>query len=257
MAEKEDRQLKKRFVELAEKSYRENRFLFSDFLGMGEISLFHEAMEEGPSQYSKQSYSLWGGYEGAERQMVRFGNPEELGYEEAFPFVCVRVKPLLKKFADTLTHRDFLGALMNLGIERDTLGDILLKESEGYVFAQDTMADFICENLTRVKHTDMRCERCEEVTEVVKRELEEKTVSVSSCRADGVVAKVYNLSREQSLSLFREKKIFVNGRIRENNSGQLKDGDIVAVRGYGKFFYHGVQYENKKGKYCILVGIYV
>ena len=252
-AEKEDRQFKKRLTELADKSYRENRFLFSGFLGMAEISLLYEAMEENGCK----AYTLWGGYEGAERQMVRFGSPRELGYEEEFPLVCIRITPLLKKFADALNHRDFLGALMNLGIERDTLGDILLRESEGYVFAQDSMADFICENLTKVKHTNMRCSRCSEVPQVLQREPEEKQVVTASCRADSILSKVYQLSRSQSLILFQEKKVFINGRVSENNSGLLKEGDVVAARGYGKFIYRGVQYENKKGKYCVLVGVYI
>lgn len=251
--EKDDRQIKKRLAELSEKSYQENRFTFSGFLGMAETALLYEAMEE----TGALDYKLWGGCEGCERQMVRFGNSQELGYEEDFPIVCIRILPLLKKFADELSHRDFLGALMNLGIERDTLGDILVLEREGYVFVQENMADFICENLTKVKHTHMRCERCEQVPEVLEKEPEEKTIVTASCRADSILSKVYNLSRSQSLLLFREKKVYVNGRLYENNSGILKDGDVIAARGYGKFIYRGVQYENKKGKYCVLVGVYV
>lgn len=251
--EKDDRQIKKRLTELSDKSYQENRFTFSGFLGMAETALLYEAMEE----TGASSYTLWGGCEGCERQMARFGNPQELGYEQEFPIVCIRILPLLKKFADDLSHRDFLGALMNLGIERDTLGDILVFEREGYVFAQENMADFICDNLTKVRHTNMRCERCGQVPEVLKKEPEEKSIVTASCRADSILSKVYHLSRSQSLLLFREKKIYVNGRLYENNSGTLKDGDIVAARGYGKFVYRGVQYKNKKGKYCVLAGVYV
>ncbi|MBO5291954.1 MAG: hypothetical protein J6B10_02100 [Lachnospiraceae bacterium] len=251
--EKENRQLKKRFEELAEKAYTENRFTFSDFLGMAELALFYDFLDE----YGKTPYTVWGGYDGSERQMVRFGSTEELGYEVEFPIVCIKVVPLLKKFADELSHRDFLGALMNLGIERDTLGDILVQEREGYVFAQETIADFIIENLTRVKHTAMRCERCEQPPAILKKEPVEKSIVTASCRADSILSKVYNLSRSQSLLLFQEKKVYVNGRVNENNSGLLKDGDVVAVRGYGKFIYRGIQYENKKGKYCVLVGLYV
>ncbi|NLL80023.1 MAG: hypothetical protein GX234_09590 [Clostridiales bacterium] len=251
--EKEDRQTKKRLIELAEKSYKENRFTFSGFLGMAETSLLYGAMAE----YGSSAFTLWGGYEDSERQIVRFGDPTELGYEEDFPVVCIRIIPLLKKFADELSHRDFLGALMNLGIERDTLGDILVKEREGYVFVHEKMADFICENLTRVRHTSMRCERCEELAEVLKKEPVDKSIVTASSRADSILAKVYQLSRSQSLLLFQEKKVYVNGRLFENNSGILKEGDVVAVRGHGKFIYRGVQYQNKKGKFCIQIGVYV
>ena len=81
------------------------------------------------------------GTEGCERQMLRFGSEETLGYEEAFPISCVVIRPSAPKFAEELTHRDFLGALMNLGIERDVLGDIIVRDAVGYVFCEDAMAD--------------------------------------------------------------------------------------------------------------------
>ena len=75
--------------------------------------------------------------------MLRFGSEETLGYEEAFPISCVVIRPSAPKFAEELTHRDFLGALMNLGIERDVLGDIIVRGAVGYVFCEDAMADYL------------------------------------------------------------------------------------------------------------------
>ena len=76
---------------------------------------------------------------------------------------------------------------------------------------------------------------------------------MSSIRLDSIVAKLYHLSRNQSLDLFRKKLILVNGRIMENNSGSPKDGDVIAVRGYGKFIFRNIQYDTRKGKQAILV----
>ena len=81
-------------------------------------------------------------------------------------------------------------------------------------------------------------------------------VLVASERIDGVIAKVYNLSRSQSIEYFRAKKIYVNSRLCENNSYQLKPGDVISVRGFGKFVYNGVGYQTKKGKFSVNVGIY-
>lgn len=121
--EKDLQQLKKRFLELAEKSYRQNIFTFTGFLSMAEQEALFEAM----NTQKGYSFSLWGGSEGCERQMARFGSPEELGYEELYPIETLKVSPLLEKFADNFTHRDFLGAVMNLGIDRSTVGDIFWK----------------------------------------------------------------------------------------------------------------------------------
>ena len=113
-------QQKNRFHDLAERSYARDLFTFTGFLGLGEQDAFWQ--EEPKLKYA--GYTLYGGCENADRVMVRFGNAEKFGYDVPFPIVCIHIRPLASKFADELTHRDFLGALMNLGIDRSTLGDI-------------------------------------------------------------------------------------------------------------------------------------
>ena len=94
------------------------------------------------------------------------------------------------------------------------------------------------------------------IEEFVQKEIEEMVVLSASERIDGVIAKVYNMSRSQSIDHFRAKKVYVNSRLCENNSYQLKQQDVVSVRGYGKFVYNGVGYQTKKGKLSVKVGIY-
>ena len=80
---------------------------------------------------------------------------------------------------------------------------------------------------------------------------------MASKRLDVVVAKVYNLSRSKVLDLFRERKVFVNGRLYENNSYQVNDGDVIVARGFGKFIYDKENYETKKGRLCLTIREYV
>lgn len=251
-SEKELQQLKKRFLELGEKSYQQNIFTFTGFLGMSEQEVFFQAAQA----MKHVPFAMWGGSESCERQMVRFGSKEELGYEEEFPIVCMEICPLLEKFADNLTHRDFLGALMNLGIERNTLGDIFVKNKTGYLFCTERIAPYILDNLEKIKHTNVKCRILEEIPEVLAGVAAEEEHLTSSERIDGIIAKLYNISRTQSLELFRGKKVFVNGRLNENNSCNLKSGDVVSVRGYGKFIYDGVMQETRKGKLRIHVHIF-
>ena len=250
--EKELKQLRMRMVDLAEKSYCNNQYTFTGFLSLAEQSEFYQIQRE----ISHVDYTMWGGMEACERQMLRFGSEEMLGYEEPFPIKCICIEPLMQKFADKFTHRDFLGALMNLGMERSMLGDILVKNNTGYVYCVETMTEFIVNHLDKVKHTHVKCSISEGIAGDGQK-LEEKSVSVSSERIDGVIAKLYQMSRSSSLEHFRLKKVFVNGRLCENNSVALKSGDVVTVRGFGKFIYRGVSYMNKKGKLCIGVDMYI
>ena len=248
----EEEFLQKRIMDLANQSYRNQHYTFSGFLSLGEQELVYQAL----SGMDWAEYTLFGGMEGCERQMVRFGSEQSLGYEEPFPIICIEIAPRMVKFADNLSHRDFLGALMHLGIERSTLGDILVKEKTAFLFCQEKVRDFIVQNLDKIRHTSVLCRVCDEIPEMVKPALLEESLIVSSERLDGIVAKLYHLSRSQSILLFREKKVFVNGRCMENNSGVLKEGDVVSVRGYGKFVYEAVQHETRKGRLSIRVSRY-
>lgn len=244
--------LKKRFADLAQKCYQKNQYTFTGFLGIADAACFYEIEKE----LSYVPYRFWGGYEDAERVMLRFGSKELLGYEEEFPIISLKVTPVSAKFADTLTHRDYLGALMNLGIERSTLGDIIIVGKHAFLFCTDKMAPYIMENLDRVRHTNVRCQIAGKIPESTITRMERKSVQVSAARADSIIAKVYNLSRSESVDLFRAKKVFVNGRLNENNGGQLKPDDKVTVRGFGRFRFVGVSGETRKGKLNVEVDIF-
>ena len=251
-SEKELQQLKKRFMELGEKSYQQTMYTFTGFLGLSEQEVFLQTAQT----MKHVPFTMWGGTEECERKMARFGSEEELGYEEKFPIRCISICPLLEKFADDLSHRDFLGALMNLGIDRSTLGDIYVKGKSGYLFCTEAIAGFIVENLDKVKHTNIKCSILEELPDIAVKEAVEEEHLASSERIDGIIAKLYHLSRNKSMDLFRTGKIYVNGRLNENNSYNLKPGDAVSVRGHGKFTYEGISQETRKGKYRIKVKIF-
>lgn len=244
--------LEKRFIELADRSYTQNMYTFTDFLGLSEQNLFWQKLKE----LSYAAPELYGGYEGADRCMIRFGKESELGYTQEFPIVCIHIRPLMAKFADSLSHRDFLGALMNLGIERATMGDIQCGEHEAYLFCQETIAEYICDNLTQVKHTSVKCEIVENMGQVVLEEPQEKVIQVASGRIDAVIAKVYSFSRSEVLEYFREGKVFLNGRVMTKNAVDVTAGDVVNVRGFGKFKVTNEGGLSRKGKVNLTVAVY-
>lgn len=250
--DKELQLLRKRLLELAERSYNSGIYTFTPFLGLSQQQVFYEVRQ----QVSHAGAGMEGGSPLCERKMIRFGSPELLGYEVEYPITCLKVEPLTPKFAQQLSHRDFLGAIMNLGIERDTVGDIFVRDREAVLFCQDSIAAYLTENLNQVSRTQVRCSIAQVTDELQAPVPEELLLTVSSTRIDTVVSKLYNIARSRSLELFRAGKVYVNGRLAENSSYVLKDGDGVTVRGFGRFTYAGGQGETRKGKVRICVEVY-
>lgn len=244
-------QFKKRILELSERSYRNSQYLFSDFLTEAEQSEVL-AVEKDLSS----AFSFSGGHDGAERQMVRFGSAEELGYEEEFPIAILKISPLMARYSDTFTHRDYLGAILNQGIDRKVTGDILTDGTYGYLFCEEKIADFIIENLDKIKRTNVRCERVESLPDTLQVRIEQEQVQLSSERIDGLIAHVFKFSRTEATELFRSQKVFVNGRLMENKAHMPKEGDVISVRGYGRFRFDGCDRITRKGKMNIIIGRY-
>ena len=245
--------IEKRYKELADRSYSENRYVFTDFLDMLQLSAFY-GME---NELKYAGVTVSGGTEGCERCMIRFGSEENCGYEEAFPIVLLHISPLQKKFSETLTHRDFLGSVIGLGIERTKLGDLYVRENECYIFVSDTISEYILETMSSVKHTSVKVETVASVPDTIAPKLEEENIIVSSNRLDAIIARVYKLSREPAIKLISEGKVFINGREMTGNAKSLKEGDVVSVRGRGRFIYDGDDGVTRKNKLNVRIKRYV
>ncbi len=245
--------LKKRFVELANRAYNAGIYTFTSFLGLAEFSVF-EAVK---SNLKSTSYTAFGGAVGTERVMIRFGDENEIGYEAPFPIVCIKAEPVSQKFADKLTHRDFLGAILNLGIERSSLGDIPIIDNTAYIFAKEDIADFIISSLSRVKHTDVSLSVVTELPEGELFKTERRTVQLQSERIDALIAKLFSLSRESAQNLIKRELVFVSGRLCTSTSYSPKPGDIISVRGHGRLIYRSYSSTTRKGKFNVEVDVYI
>lgn len=245
--------LKRRFVELSRKSFNAGIFTFTDFLGLAEQSAFNEIKKE----LRGVKYEAFGGAAGAERVIIRFGSEEELGYSLPYPISIIKVEPLSPKYADRLTHRDFLGAILNLGIERDTLGDIVIIDNAGYVFALENIAPYIADGIVKIKRTDVSAKIVTELPECELYRTERKLIQISGERLDAVVAKVFSLSREDAQNLFKRRLVFADGREIDSSSYTPKENEKISVRGHGRFIYIGKQSLSKKGKLNIAVDLYL
>lgn len=269
-----DNELAARFLDLAARSYRDNVYTYSSFLSLAEQEAFFRV--ESDIRYA--SPMLFGGNEDlsgnaltdaqecvkrsssdCERKLVRFGDPKEFGYEEMLPISIVFITPLMAKYADDLTHRDFLGAILNEGIDRSAIGDIFVRREGAAVFCLSSVAELICNELCRVKRTSVstRLITASELESIgFIQEFEEIHESVGSKRADLVIAKICRLSRTNVKELIDGGLVAVNGRLLLKSEKELEPGDVFTVRGYGKFAYRKDEFISKKGNTGILVDKY-
>ena len=249
----EERILRARLSDLAKRAYQQNVYTYSNFLSPSELAVFQDMSGE----LSYAGFTCFGGNELCERQVVGFGSEELFGYAGHFPIAVIEITPLIEKFSDKLTHRDYLGALMNLGIERDTLGDILIRDKTAYLFCLESMADFICRELTKVKHTNVKCIQTDMNVPALKPKLADEEFPAASLRLDGIIAGLLKCSRKEALNFFTEKKVTLNGRITGRNSVLLKEGDVFSVRGHGKFIFAGTGSSTRKGKVYVHIKRYL
>ncbi len=198
----------------------------------------------------KALYSLWGGADCCARKMLCV-LPFEM--EAEFPVFPLTVT-FRKSF--TLTHRDFLGSFMALQIGREQIGDILMGEDYAIVFCTATAHDMIVNNISKIGRVGVT------VSEGINAPLpeavfEEITAVVASLRADCVVSALSGLSREKSADFVRAGNLNLNYESCSSVSRSVAEGDILSLRGYGKFVLSDSGTETKKGKLRITLKKYI
>ena len=165
----EEQLLKRKIIDTANQDINHYIYNYTNNLSINELSSVNIMSNE----LSFIPYDEWGGNPVCERKIIRFGSEELYGYDAGYPISTIRISPLSVKFAEQLNHRDYLGAIMNLGIERELVGDIIIKVPDAYVYCLSHIADYICDNLDSIKHTHIRCTICTDEIEAIKPELEE------------------------------------------------------------------------------------
>lgn len=248
MGESDERQLKNRFEELADRSDRQYCWTNTDFLSISEQDTLLR-MRTG------MRFVLDGGYSDAERRIAFFGDESELGYIYESPIKCVKIEPISKKFAEKLSHRDYLGALMSKGIERKALGDILIVDDSAYLFCLENIADYMIDMLDSVRHTSVRCIIADPPAELSEPP-QITSMTVASDRLDALIAAVYKLSRSTAKELIVGGKVYIDSKLTESAGAEVKESAKVSVRGKGRFVYEGVSQETKKGRLRVNVRIY-
>ena len=254
---KDESLLKRRLLDLATKADRRGVFTCSDFLGLNEQNILHSMDRE--LRFVRTG--LYGGYPGAERVMAGFAAVDGTGAGEdmdpLFPIACIRIRSRMKGEPVSFSHRDVLGSVLNLGLDRGRIGDILLREEDVLLFCSETNADFLCSELSRIRHTPVTASAADFDVSGYSPKTQRIPASVASGRLDAVLAAAFGMSRSEAMEVIRREHVFVNGRMTAQCAYHPKEGDIISARGFGKARYEGAEGETRKGRIRIHIERYV
>ena len=148
-----------------------------------------------------------------------------------------------------LTHRDYLGSLMGIGIKRECVGDIVLQNSKSAViFLRSEIVSYVLNELDKVGHESVTVTSYDGDTSKFGTATEELRVIVTSIRVDNIISSLLNVSRTESSQLISDDKVFVNYYQVSKPSLILNDTDVLSVRGYGKFIIGNILGKTKRDR---------
>lgn len=192
---------------------------------------------------------FFGGYSDAERKLF-VALPEYAEESDVEDFVTVL--EITGREIGGLSHRDFLGSLLGLGIKREKIGDILVYEDKTLVFVLSDIADYIIINLQKVGRCGIKIRKltvCE--IEIPKRRCERISVTVASMRLDCIVAAALHISRSKVMEIIAAGRVSLNWLECKNPSAVIKEGDTLSIRGVGRFCVADGVRETKKGRVAV------
>lgn len=236
-------------VRAAERQYSEKAF---GFLDPHIANVVTDALHgEVPPDIKTE---LFGGYDEAERRML-LCYPE---YLEPDYDSLISALEITGKDINTLSHRDYLGSLMGLGITRENIGDIVPLENRCIVFVRPAMADYIISNLTKVGRRGIKIGKCGlSVLNIPKKKTQYMRGTVSALRLDCVVAEALNISRSKAADIIKAEKVNLNFEAEKSVSRLLSEGDLISVRGFGRYRLTEICGITAKGRHSIIIEKYI
>lgn len=236
----ETRLLLSRLDDLIYKSYCGELEGFG-FLNELEVSLAHNYLKN-----LRVEHCFFGGYPAATR-MYLYLTDDTFGFDD---IVALKVEP---KSEDNFTHRDYLGSLMGLGITRECIGDILLKDSFAIVFVRREISGYILQNLNSVGKASVTVTEYVGDLSVLSPEFFETEVMLTSMRIDNFITSVCKCSRQKANEFIDSDRVFINYSCADKSSKALNTGDTVSIRGFGKFKIGEILRNTKSGRLVLSV----
>ncbi len=239
-----------RVADYIQRCEKNGKAVFTDFLSERESAIVcATAAQAGVAELIVR----FGGFRNAERTVVGFFPQYSIYFEKSeilneFPIVALKIT--CSGFEEH-THRDYLGAILALGIERSVIGDIVVGDN-GYtatVFVLEKISEFLISTLKLIGRDSVKIKRCalNEIPEIA-HEVSEIFGTLASLRIDSFVSEILNISRDKAVKLIESGFVTVNHAQVLSKSERISEGNVITVRGYGKFKLSQVGDANKKGR---------
>jgi len=243
----EERILISRVMDLSRRCEKTGTVVYTPFLNPRQLNLVREHCR------GDFHIKVNGGWNDAERCMIAFCPYED--DDVVFPFTAIKITT---KNGKVFSHRDYLGALLSLGIKREKTGDIIINEGYAVIFCDSAVAEFVLFNLHNIASANVTCEVFDAGESFsFERKYECIDTSVASLRLDCVVAAATGSNREESALLINRGLVSLNYDIAKSVSVHVKSGDVISVRGYGKMKLETDGGTTRKGRIKICVKHFV
>lgn len=218
-------------------------YTYTDFLDMQKVTLLTTLTKD-----TSIKFNIFGGYRDAERCMICFYTEKYCEFD--FPIDTIEIQPEANKFTNNkINHRDYLGAVLGLGINRSKIGDILLYEGKATLFVHKEISQFIHLYLEQVGRVHVRSQIIP-LSDVVVPDPDYKVINttVSSMRLDTIISRGFNMSRSVASNYIKGGKAYINWANIKNPSKLVQMGDRITLRGFGKIILNHVGNKTKKDR---------
>lgn len=229
-----DESLKAHLCDLEEKSKLWHKSLASRFLNEEELAEVKKLFASSCVRYD-------GGYENARKKKVIFLRDEEDDFSD---IVCLKAK-IDQRFRK-IGHRDILGALMNLQIDRGSFGDFWVEDDTIYLYTSIGMDTFLIDHLTRINQLSIQFEKSD-IHPAQEFHYEVQEYVLPSLRYDAIVAKLAHCSRQDAHDMISKGLVMIDHVLLEDNSDLCNNNVTISIRGIGRFFFDGIVRETRSG----------
>ena len=254
----EERLLAAKILDKLEFTKTKNKIQYTDFLNLNEQETSMKLLKK----VGCENYYFFGGKENLERKVLVI-YPDKLTEEMSRKnddkiLSIIRIK-LPNELQGEYDHRAYLGSCIKIGVEREKIGDILVERTGADIIVKNEMAEYLSQNLaylTRFKSAEITLENISELKdiEVIKQEISSVVISL---RLDNIVSVLARTSRSKALDILKQERVFLNHQVETKASKQVNVGDIITIRGKGRFEFKEISGNTRSGRYVIKIDKYV
>ncbi|MBO5398163.1 MAG: hypothetical protein J6A36_04465 [Clostridia bacterium] len=233
-----------------------NKIVNTDFLDMANRSEAQKVLTE----EKVKNYFFEGGKENADRSILVL-YPEKLTEQMARNNISNILEVIRIKLPKELKyeHRDYLSGIMKLGLKREKFGDIIVNETGADIVVLKESSEYLkngLQELTRFRKSEISIVSILELQNI-KTSFEEFTIIVSSLRLDNFVSELAKCSRTRAEEIIIEQRVFINSVVADKNSKKINEGDIITIRGKGKFIFNGIERETRNDRLVLNIKKYI